>query len=82
LDNSTHNTIASIPTAGLAVAVIDVEAMLKIAQRPIRLAVIAQGRAAGINCLGNDLADVGYQRLKAGSRKAACGYQGSGTTTW
>ena len=70
MDNSTHDTIASLSAAGFALAVIDVEAMLKVAQRPIRLAVIAQRRAAGINGLGNDLADMGYQRLKTGNGSA------------
>ena len=56
--------------AGLALAVVDGEAVLEIARAALGVAEIAQGRAAGVDGLGQDGADAVGEELQP--RRWAC----------
>ena len=58
-------------TQGCALAVIDAEGVLKIAKLAIRLPVVAQGRPARLDRLGQHLADQRHQAATAGRADAA-----------
>src|SRR5579883_868424 len=57
--------------AGGALLVVDLEAMLEIAQRAVRLAMVAQGRAAGGDGLFEHGANGARQRMRLGAGRAA-----------
>ena len=59
LDKALNRGLAA--WAGLAFTSVDAECVLKIAQRAIGLAVIAEGGAAGVDGFGQDGADDGKE---------------------
>src|SRR5262245_60621581 len=66
LDDAPDGAGAARRRARLALMVIDPEAVLESAERAVGLAVVAQRRAAGLDRLGQNLADRGDEALGAG----------------
>src|SRR5215217_5837228 len=72
LDEPPHGRAAALGRAALALAVVDPEAVLEIAERAVRLRVVAQRRATGLDRLAQDGADLLRQAMGALARLAAC----------
>src|SRR5215204_5426727 len=79
LDEPPHGRAAALRRAALALAVVDAERMLEIAERAVRLRVVAQRRAAGLDGLAQHRADLLRQatgalaRIAGGRRERARG---------
>src|SRR4051794_38503045 len=66
-----HRPAAALRGARLAVAVVDPETVLEIAERAVGLGVVAQRRAAGLDGLGENGADLACEAMRLLARLAA-----------
>src|SRR5690606_23844810 len=75
LDEALDDAGAAVAGAGFALAAVDVEAVLEIALAALGVGEVTQGRAAGGDGVGEDVADLGGEGFEAGPGDLAGGDQ-------